>query len=125
MFFSTSFIRFSFVRFASCVIMCSFVLRFHVFVSFILFIYDLFCKSGAMARKNDGNDDDGDVGKQKRKQQINWSQADTERLCELLVEHGADGILNKITNAATNDKKKQEWNTIVNHFNASPLVFII
>lgn len=63
--------------------------------------------------------------KQKRTRNLNWKQEDTERLCCLLLTHGKGGILNKITNAATNEIKKAEWNIIVDHFNACPMVCIL
>lgn len=83
-------------------------------------------KKCEMKKENDdgdGNSDDG-VGT-KRKQQFKWEQDDTERLCDLLLEHGKGGILNKVTNAAVNEKKKQEWEIVARHFNASPMVYCV
>lgn len=75
------------------------------------------------------NDDDADgasdvVVRKQRKRQVAWSQTDTERLCELLLEYGSNGILSKQTDAQTNAKKAEEWEAIAAHFNASPSVCI-
>lgn len=61
----------------------------------------------------------------RRKEEYYWDQDDTERLCKLLLEHGKSGILNKITNAATNEKKKQQWEIVARDFNASLQVFSV
>lgn len=67
--------------------------------------------------------DGGNVVRKQRKRQVAWSQTDTERLCELLLEHGSGGILSKQTNATTNERKKMEWQNIASDFNANPQVF--
>lgn len=79
---------------------------------------------GAMVGDSDNIGDGDNIDDKKRKQQVTWEQEDTERLCELLLEHGKGGILNKITNAAVNEKKKQEWETVASHFNSNPKVII-
>lgn len=56
------------------------------------------------------------------KRRINWSQEDTERLAQLVIQFGRSGILNKQTNGATNAKKKLEWDIIRIHFNSHPMV---
>ena len=56
------------------------------------------------------------------KRRANWRQEDAERLAQLIVVHGRDGILNKQTNGATNLKKKKEWGIIANLFNSDPNV---
>lgn len=58
------------------------------------------------------------------KRKTNWSQEDAERLAQLLVVHGREGILNKQTNGATNLKKKKEWGIIANLFNCDPNVCV-
>lgn len=82
-------------------------------------------KKGEMKKENDGEEAGNDGDAKKRKQQYKWEQDDTERLCELLLEHGKSGILNKVTNAAVNEKKKQEWETIAMLFNSSPKVYFL
>lgn len=69
-------------------------------------------------------DDEGGGNEKKRKIQPKWTQMDTERLCELVHELGRDGILNKATNAATNEIRKQEWEKIAARYNSSPNVII-
>lgn len=74
-----------------------------------------------MSRKRRMADSDlDDVGDSKRR--VNWSQEDAERLAQLLMEHGREGILNKQTNGATNAKKKKEWGIVLAHFNSDPTV---
>lgn len=75
-------------------------------------------------KAENGNDAGGASVQKQRKPQVAWSQTDTERLCELLLEHARIGILSKRTDAQTNAKKAEEWETIAVHFNASPSVCI-
>lgn len=56
------------------------------------------------------------------KRRTNWSQDDVERLAQLIIDHGRDGILNKQTNGATNAKKKVQWALIQKIFNSAPTV---
>lgn len=56
------------------------------------------------------------------KRRVNWSQDDAERLVQLLLTYGQEGILNKQTNGATNAKKKSEWANVLVHFNSHPTV---
>lgn len=73
-------------------------------------------KSSKVKVEGDGS------GEGKRQRQINWTQKETDILCELLLEHGSTGIMAKTTNACTNAKKKAEWATILIHFNSNPSV---
>lgn len=66
----------------------------------------------------DGEVNDFSVSQRK----VNWSQEDVERLAQLLLQYGRDGILNKQTNGATNLRKKHEWAIVGSHFNSDPLV---
>lgn len=66
--------------------------------------------------------DECDEVKAKRKVSPLWTQIETERLFSLILTHGMNGILNKSTNGATCERKKCEWETITNAFNANPSV---
>lgn len=76
-------------------------------------------ESDEMNEEDEGQMDDAKV---KRERAANWSQIETETLCSLIMERGRNGILNKMTNGATVERKNREWQNIVELFNASPEV---
>lgn len=78
-------------------------------------------KDNTKGRKRESGND-GDLPASKKHRGDNWTQEDTNLLCNLLVKFGQKGILNKETNGATNDIKKREWSIIRSHFNTDPKV---
>lgn len=73
-----------------------------------------------MGKRKFEEDEDGKMDRKKR--QAKWTQEETDFLCELLLTHGALGIMAKTTNAATKERKKQEWTTIGIAFNSNSVV---